>query len=211
MSLALDARLRGHDGYRSDLRQHVLAEAAHIVDHRVGRIAAEAEIDRDDAEIAQRPQVAGDRRIVAGAEPTLAVVGALRDARPELREAVGELEVVDVAAGNPRHVAQLGPLDVETTQRVEPVARVRTDRIPGVAEPGGAPHRRAAFAADPDRDPLLHRARLKEDVREPGVFAAEAGVLVGPQFAAHRDRLVGDGAALLERLRADRLEFLAAP
>jgi hypothetical protein len=31
------------------------------------------------------------------------------------------------------------------------------------------------------------------------------------KLAAHRDRLVGNGAALLERLGADRLEFLLAP
>ena len=93
-----------HLSLLSDFRQHVLAEAAHVVDDRIGRIAAEAEIDGDDAEIAQRPQIGGNRRVVTGAEPALAVVGALRDARSELREAVGELEIVDVAAGSLRHV-----------------------------------------------------------------------------------------------------------
>src|SRR5690348_17876289 len=48
---------------------------------------------------------------------------------------------------------------------------VGADRIPRVAELGRAPQRRAAFAPDPDRDPLLHRPRLEEHVRELDVFA----------------------------------------
>ena len=54
------------------LRQDVLAETLHIVENRVGGIAAEAEIDRDDAEIAQRPEIGGNRSVVAGAEPAAA-------------------------------------------------------------------------------------------------------------------------------------------
>jgi hypothetical protein len=83
--------------------------------------------------------------------------------------------------------------------------------VPGVAEFGGTPHRRTAFAADPDRHPLLNRARLEKHIRETGVFTGEAGILVGPQLTPHGDRLIGDRAALVERLGADRFEFLLAP
>src|SRR5262249_26555970 len=144
-------------------------------------------------------------------EPALAIVGLLRDRGPKLREAVGDADLLRVAAGITRQLLDAFDAALEALQRVEPVPRVGADRIPGVAEPGGAPHRRPAFAADPDRHPLLHRARLEEDVGEVGVFAVEARVLVAPQLAADGDGLVGDGAALLERLGADRLEFLLAP
>src|SRR5207248_471542 len=105
------------------------------------------------------------------------------------------------------------PVDAaaEAGQRIEPELRVGADRVPGVAEPCGAAQRRAALAADPDRHPLLHRTRLEKDVRELDVFAVEFGVLVAPQLAAGQQILVGDGAAFLERIGAERLEFLAAP
>ena len=52
---------------------------AHFGEDRVGGVAAKAEIDRDDAKVAQSPEIRGDRLIIAGAEPTVAVVGLLRD------------------------------------------------------------------------------------------------------------------------------------
>src|SRR6185369_14302703 len=106
-------------------------------------------------------------------EPPVAVVGALRDRLTELAEAVGDADRGRIAPRVAGHSFE--PLDAgfETLQRVEPVARVCADRIPGVAESRSAPHCRAALAADPDRHPLLHWARLEEDVGELRVFAAE--------------------------------------
>ena len=57
---------------KSNLGQHILAEAPHVGEDGVGGVAAEAEIDGEDAEIAQRPEIARDRRVVAGAQPPVA-------------------------------------------------------------------------------------------------------------------------------------------
>ena len=53
----------------SSRKRRILAMTA------LGGVAAKAEIDRDDAEIAERPQIGDDRRVVAGAEPPVAIVG----------------------------------------------------------------------------------------------------------------------------------------
>ena len=181
-------------------------ELAHFSENGLGCIAAKAEIDRDDVKIAQRAQIGGDCRGIAGTEAAVAVIRLFRDRLAELREAVGERHVLGVAAGIARHFAQAIDTALKALQRVEPLARVGADRVPGVAELGGTPHRRTAFAADPDRHPLRHRARLEKDIREIRVFAGETGILVGPQLPAHGDRLIGDRAALVERLGADRFE-----
>src|SRR3954471_22623019 len=137
-----------------DLGQHVFAEPAHIGGDFLGALAVEAEIDRDDAEFAQRPQIGRDRRIVAGAEPALAIVGLLGDRLAELGEAIGDPDLLRVPAGIARQLPAPPNAPLYPLQRVERVARVGADRIPGVAEPSGAPHRRAALAAGPDRPPL---------------------------------------------------------
>ena len=87
-----------------DLGEHVFAEAAHIRGDLLGGLAVEAEIDRDNAEIAQRPQIGRDRRIVAGAEPALAIVGLLGDRLAELREAIGNPDLLRVPAGVARQL-----------------------------------------------------------------------------------------------------------
>src|SRR3954451_10756602 len=140
-------RLGLHAFVMLDLRQHVLAKAPHIVDYRVGGGSVETEIDCADAEIAQGAQIGRDRRAVAGTEPPVAVVGALRDRLAVLAEAVGDADRRGIAPGVAGH--RFEPLDprFEPLQRVEPVPGVRADRIPRVAEPRGAPHRRAALAA----------------------------------------------------------------
>src|SRR5881398_3491293 len=58
---------------------------------------------------------------------------------------------------------------------------------------------------------VFFRPPPEEDVGELCVFAVEAGLVLAPQLAADSDRLVGDGAALVKRLGADRLELLLAP
>src|SRR5204862_1322933 len=81
----------------SNLGQHVFAKPAHVGRDRVGGVAAEAEIHGNDAKLPQRAQIGRDCGIIAGAEPPLSVVGALGNILAELREPVGELQLVDVA------------------------------------------------------------------------------------------------------------------
>src|SRR5712692_9274968 len=145
------------------------------------------------------------------ARRSAAIAGALGDRAAELAEAIGKTDLGRVAAGLAGHAVQPLEARLQARQCIEPVARVGADRIPGVGEIGGAAHGRTALAADPDRHPLLDRARLEEDIGKLRVFSIEAGVFIAPQLAADHDRLVGDGAAFLERLGADRLELLLAP
>ena len=56
-------------------------------------------------------------------------------------------------------VTQLRRAGLESRQRVHRELRIGADRIPGIAVFRGAPQRRAAFAANPDRDRFLHRLR----------------------------------------------------
>ena len=72
-------------------------EAVHFGEDRVGGIAAKAEVDRDDAEVTQSPEICGDRCIIAGAEPTVAVVGLLRDPAADFQEPIGETDIRRVA------------------------------------------------------------------------------------------------------------------
>src|SRR5580658_9291597 len=59
----------------SNLRQHILAKAAHVGDHGVGSVAVETEIDMADAEIAECPQIADDVGRLPRKQPALAVIG----------------------------------------------------------------------------------------------------------------------------------------
>src|SRR5690242_7791651 len=183
--------------FDSRFRQHVLAEALHVGEDFVGGVAVKAEIEIGHAKIAQCADIAGHRVVVAGEEAAVAVIGLLRDGLAALRHAIGEADRLWVAVGVLGALVQPVDAALKALQRIEAEFRVCADRIPGVAEPGGAAQGRAALAADPDGNALLHRARLKEDVREIGVLALEGRVFLGPQHAACRDRLVGDGAALL--------------
>src|SRR5205823_6978020 len=135
------------------------------------------------ANIAQRADVASHRIIVARKEAPVAVIGLLRDGLAALRHAIGETDRLRVAVGVAGALVQ--PLDaaLKALQRVEPEFRVGADRVPGVAEPGGAAQRRAALAADPNRDALLHRPRLEKDVREVRVLALEGRVFPGARHA----------------------------
>src|SRR5665213_4170707 len=195
----------------SDLGQHVHAEAAHRGDDLAGIGPVEAEIDPGDTEFLERAKIADDRRVVAREQAAVAIVGLLGDSGAALGHAIGERDFLRVAAGVAAIAVQ--PLDtaLEALQRIEPEGGVGADRIPAVAQLGAAPQRRVALAAAPDRHALLNRPRLKEDVREIDVFAAERGVFIGPQLAAGEQVFVGDRTALGERVGSDRLEFLAAP
>src|SRR6185437_6720 len=156
-------------------------------------------------------QILHDRVVAAREEAPVAVIRLFRDRRAALGHAIGEGDLLRVAA---RVAAMaLEPLDpvLEPGHRVEPECRVGADRIPAVAELRGAAQGRTAFAADPYRDPLLYRARLEEHVGEFDVFAVERRVFVGPQLAAGEEVFVGDGAALVKRVGPERLELLAAP
>ena len=81
------------------LGQHIFAEAAHFGEDRVGGVATKAEIDRDDAEVTQSPEIRGDRFIIAGAEPAVAVVGLLWDPVADLQEPIGKTDIRRATAG----------------------------------------------------------------------------------------------------------------
>src|ERR1700733_10346873 len=85
-------------GKRSNLGQHILAEAPQIGDDFIGVGAVEAEIDRDDPKILEGAQIADDRRGIAREQAPVAVVGLLRDRRAALRDAIGERDFRRVAA-----------------------------------------------------------------------------------------------------------------
>src|SRR5262249_10790732 len=157
--------------WRSNLCQNILAEAAHIGDDGIGGIAVEAEIDGKHPKVTERAQIADDRGVVTRKQPAVAVIRLRRGRRPALGAAVTEADLLWVATGIGAMPVQ--PLDAaaEAVERVEPELRVGTDRVPGVAELSGTPQSRAAFAPDPDRHPLLYRARLEKDVGELDVLA----------------------------------------
>ena len=110
------------------------------------------------------------------------------------------------------HLAQARDLRLEARQAVERIGRVGADRIPGIAQLGGAAQRRPALAADPDRRMrLLHRLGVDQDVVEADVLARELRVRLGPELDEGLDVFVGDLAALREIGRLDRLELLLHP
>src|SRR5262249_4418523 len=76
--------------------------------------------------------------------------------------------------------------------------RRESERLPAVAEPRGPTNRRPAHAADHDRDRPVHRLRRELHPAEARVLAVEARVVLGPQLAHDRDRLVAERAALGE-------------
>src|SRR6516165_7542410 len=90
--------------------------------------------------------------------------------------------------------------------------RVGADRIPAVADAGGATQRRAAFTANPDRRVgLLRRLWLEADVGELDVTALEAWIVLGPQLAEGVQIFVGDHASLGEGRNPQRIELLTHP
>ena len=89
-------------------------------------------------------------------------------------DAVGQRHRVARPAGRLGGAAQ--PLDAGAVARqaVEQMRVVGADRIPGVAELGGAAQRRPALAADPDRRVrLLHRLRLEQQPVVLHIFAVD--------------------------------------
>ena len=66
-------RLNINAGLASNPRQHPLLEGAHFGEHSVGLGPLEIEIDRGDAEIAQRVDVADDVLLAAGKQAALAI------------------------------------------------------------------------------------------------------------------------------------------
>jgi len=71
-------RSMGSVGLRSDPRQHPFAESAHCGDDRFFVGALEIEIDRANAEIAQRSDIVDELGVAAGEQPSLAIGGARR-------------------------------------------------------------------------------------------------------------------------------------
>ena len=88
----------------------------------------------------------------------------------------------------------------------------RADRVPAVADGGRAPDGGTALAANPNgRVRLLDRLRQELDPRELHVLAVEFRIRTGPEFLVGAQVFVSDGAALSERRRGQRFEFLLHP
>src|SRR6516162_1871107 len=167
----------------SYLRQHILAEAPHVGDHRVGGCAFEIEIDIADAEVAERPQIADDIAYLTGEQPPLAIVRTVRQRPAPACDAVGESDLRRIAPNFTSQAAE--PIDpaLEAPHRIEPVLRVGADRVPAIADPRGAAQCPATLAADPDgRIGLLHRLRLEQNIGEFDIATRKARVILGPQL-----------------------------
>ncbi len=74
----------------SNFCQHLVCEAAHIGDHRVGGGPVETKIYMADAEIAEGPQVVDDIGRFAGKQPAFAVIRTRRQGSAPACDAIGE-------------------------------------------------------------------------------------------------------------------------
>ncbi len=170
---------RGRIG--SDLLDHRFAEAFHLGDHRFRRRAAEIDIDRRDAHVAQRAQVGDEVGFAAGEQPPLAIRCLRRHRRAIALHAKGDLDGGRIAPGVRCGLAQPRDARLQPRQRVEQMLVVAADGIPGVADASGAAQGGGAFAADPDRRMRpLHRLGLQHDAVELGVTAGKARCVLGP-------------------------------
>src|SRR4030095_14679259 len=77
---------------------------------------------------------------------------------------------------------------------------IHTDRIPAIAQFGGATQGSTALPPHPDGwRRFLHRFREERDVREPAVFALEAGIVASPKLFKGANIFVGDLTPFIER------------
>src|SRR5690349_512945 len=127
----------------SEPRQHFGLELLHVGQDFRDRRAAEAGVDRADAQLLERLDVARDVGRRAGEELALAIVGLGGQAVAPAREAHGDADRLRIAAGFGGELAQPRDAGGQALQAVHREGRVVRDRIPGVAVLGGAPQRRA--------------------------------------------------------------------
>src|SRR5262245_57427515 len=148
----------------------------------VGRRTAESEIQAADAYVAQRPDVGGDERGRTGEQAMFAVTGLRRCGLAEQSNAQAQSDGLGIAPHLSNHLAQTRRLGLETRQAIERILRVGPDRIPGIADAGRSPQRRAALAADPDRRMrLLHGFWIETDIGEPNMLPVKLGGILGPE------------------------------
>src|ERR1700731_760677 len=199
----------------SELGQNPVAEAAHVADRRVQAlvrsVAEKADIYGADAELREFPDIRHQVRIAPGDQLGLSFDRAAGPCAGAGQHSQGDGDFRRVAPGLLRKPTKPDQAGLETAHRVHRKLRVGADRIPAMGVFGGAAQRRPALAADPDRDRVLHRLRDEHHVVELYIFAGEFGKLGGPEFLAGIHPFVGNLAAVVERRRADRLEFFATP
>src|SRR5215831_15484629 len=126
-------------------RQYILAEAPHIGEHRFGSGAFEIEIDIANAEVPKCAQIGDDIGHLTGEQSTFAVICAGRQRLAPARDAVGETHFRRIPPGLSGQSPQALDPGLEPLHRVEPMLRVRADRVPGVTDPGSAAQRRTAL------------------------------------------------------------------
>src|SRR5258706_1098492 len=137
--------------HASNLREHLVLEAAHLGERLVGLVAFEVDVDHRHAEIAQRLEVVDDRRLRAREQATIAIARLRLDGVAVGLDPVGERDLRRIAVGLGNQLAHARDAAAIACQGIERVLLVAADRIPGVGETRGAPHARRALAADPDR------------------------------------------------------------
>src|SRR6185437_15967533 len=110
----------------------------------------------------------------AGGPAVFAVTGLRWRGLAEHRDAQAQADRLGIASRFGRHFAQAIRLGLEPRQAIDRILRVGTDRVPGIAEAGSPPQRRAALASDPDRRVrLLHGLRVEADIGESDMLAVE--------------------------------------
>src|SRR6187551_3929492 len=119
-----------------ELRQHAVAEAMHVVDRALQRlrlaIAEQPHIDRADAEVLKPLDIADPVGVAAGEQLGLAADAAARTHARAGEDAIGERDLLRIAAAAlAEPVEALQPL-FEGRDRVHRVLRVGADRIPAV-------------------------------------------------------------------------------
>ena len=148
----------------------------------------------------------------AGEQLALAVDRALRLRLRVRRHAIGQSDVRRIAPGLLGHAAQLGDAGLEA-------ASACPSGIAGWCRSDTRRRRSSRCAASPDRSRRRSRSGSAVCTGLGGNSTSENftylpsnfGVIGGPQLLAHHHPFVGHVAAVVERRRADRLEFLLAP